>query len=346
MSRRRFLQRSALAGAAAAAGLVDARLARAGLLEQPAASSGKRRTRIVMGGYGPPATGFSLALKRIGDRLEARFGDAIEIKYVYNILDLGYRGEDILWLVEQGLLTLGYQSSSYLTDRVHDLGAADLPFIFTDTKQARAAIDGRLGQVLTARTEAAMGYRILGYFENGFRHVSNRVRPVRVPADLKGLKIRVLPSKVQARTFELLGADPKVMDLSEAIEAVKAGTIDAQENPFSNTVTYGVHKFHRFHSATNHFYLSRPIFVHRTAFDGFPRPLQEAFREAVHEAIGFQRELHVKEEDEAMVAIREAGGQILELTSDEHAAFAAAVAPIYAEARREYTKEVLALLNV
>ena len=107
-----------------------------------------------MGGYGPPSTGFSLALKKIGDRLEAGFGDEVEVKYVYNILDLGYRGEDILWLVEQGVLTLGYQSSSYLTDRVLDLGAADLPFLFSDARQAQVAMDGRLGQVLTARIEA------------------------------------------------------------------------------------------------------------------------------------------------------------------------------------------------
>ena len=243
-----------------------------------------------MGGYGPPSTGFSLALKKIGDRLDAGFGDAVEVKYVYNILDLGYRGEDILWLVEQGVLTLGYQSSSYLTDRVLDLGAADLPFLFSDARQAQVAMDGRLGQVLTARIEAGMNYRILGYFENGFRHVSNRLRPIRTPADLKGMKIRVLPSKVQARTFELLGANPKVMDLSEAIEAVKAGTLDAQENPFANTVTYGVHKYHRFHSATNHFYLSRPIFVHRPTFDAWPRALREELRQAVHDAIGFQRD--------------------------------------------------------
>ena len=100
-----------------------------------------------MGGYGPASTGFSLALKQIGDRLEAKFGDEVEVKYVYNILDLGYRGEDILWLVEQGVLTLGYQSSSYLTDRIPTLGVADLPFLFSDTAKARAAMDGRLGQV-------------------------------------------------------------------------------------------------------------------------------------------------------------------------------------------------------
>src|SRR6266540_903524 len=143
MSRRRFLKSSALIGAATVAGGFVATAT--GAVQQPSGAAAKRRIRILMGGYGPPSTGFSLALKKIGDRLEARFGDGVEVKYVYNILDLGYRGEDILWLVEQGVLTLGYQSSSYLTDRVHDLGAADLPFLFSDTRQARAAMDGPLG---------------------------------------------------------------------------------------------------------------------------------------------------------------------------------------------------------
>ena len=98
-------------------------------------------------------------------------------------------------------------------------------------------MDGRLGELLTARVEAETDYRILGWFENGLRHISNLVRPVRAPADLADLRIRVLPSQVHARTFELLGARPEIMDLSEAIERVKAGTLDAQENPFANTVT-------------------------------------------------------------------------------------------------------------
>jgi tripartite ATP-independent transporter DctP family solute receptor len=344
LSRRRFLTSSALLGAGAAAGVLapGATAAR----QAPPGVAGKRPIRIVLGGYAPAANGFSLALKRIGDRLEAKFGQDIEVKYVYNILDLDYRGDDLLWLVEQGVLTLAYQSSSYFTDRVPDLGVADLPFIFGSTGQARAAMDGRLGQVLAARMEAGMNYRILGWFENGFRHVSNRVRPVHVPADMKGLTIRVLPSKVQERTFELLGASPKIMDLSEAIEAIKGGKLDAQENPFSNTVTYGVHKFHRYHSATNHFYLSRPIFLHRQSYDGWPKPLQEAMREAVQDAVVFQRDLHVKEEDEAMAAIRKEGGEIVELTADEHKAFVTAVTPIYGEARAQYNRDLLQLVNV
>jgi len=162
---------------------------------------------------------------------------------------------------------------------------------------------------------------------------------------MKGLTIRVLPSKVQARTFELLGAVPKIMDLSEAIEAVKAGTLDAQENPFFNTVTYGVHNFHKFHTATNHFYLSRPIFLHRQSFDSWPKAIQDELRAAVKDAVAFQRDLHVKEEENAQADIRKAGGEILELTPEQHKAFVAAVTPIYGEARSEYSRELLSLVN-
>ena len=281
VSRRRFLKHSALIGAAALTSGVNAIAARAVEQRKAPASATRRPIRILMGGYGPATTGFSLALKQIGDRLAARFGDLVDIKYVYNILDFGYRSEDILWLVEDGVMTLGYQSSSYLTDRIPELGVVDLPFLFLgygdgtwgDGRRARSGIDrqGRSGDRLPDRR----------LFENGFRHVSNRVRPVHTPADMKGLSIRVLPSQVQARTFELLGAAPKVMDLTEAIDAIKAGTLDAQENPFSNTVTYGVHQYHRFHTATNHFYVSRPIFVHRPSFDAWPRELQNELREAV-----------------------------------------------------------------
>src|SRR6202521_986277 len=172
-----------------------------------------RPIQIRMGGYGPATTCFSRALKMIGDRLIARFGDEIDVKYVWNIMDFGYRAEDILWLVEHGMLTLGYQSSSYLTDRVPELGVVDLPFMFESNDQARAAMDGKLGRHLARNIEERVNYRILGWFENGFRHVSNRLRPVHLPADLAGMRIRVLPSKVQAPRLELLGAVPLRLDL-------------------------------------------------------------------------------------------------------------------------------------
>ena len=131
----------------------------------------------------------------------------------------------------------------YFTDRLPEWGWPIFPSSSTAMKMRGPPWTANSARFSPAKIEERMNYRIAGYFENGFRQVSNRLRPVRVPADMKDMRIRVLPSKIQARTFALLGATPLIMDLTEAIQGVKAGTLDAQENPFFNTVTYGVHKF-------------------------------------------------------------------------------------------------------
>ena len=297
--------------------------------------------QIRMAGYSPATTSFSRALTQIGDRLTAKFGAEVDVKYVYNVMDVGYTAGDLMWLVDTGVLTLGYFT---MTEGIPELELAALPFLFPDTAAARGAMDGELGRAVTERIESQTNYRVLGYFENGFRHVSNRVRPIRTLADLKDLKIRVLG--VQARTFELLGADPQSISLSEALAAIQAGTLDGQENPFANTVTYGIYTYHQFHTATSHSYLSRPIFVHRPSFEAWPEAVRVELRAAVRDAVAFQRDLHDQEEEESAAMIRAAGGEIIELTADEHAAFVAAVAPIYDEARAKFSPELLSLVNL
>ena len=301
--------------------------------------------QICMGGYGPPTTTHSRALKLIGDRLTAQFGNDIDVRYVWNVMDFGYKGEEVLWLSERGILTLAYQSTSYLTDRVPELEFADLPFLFASLTDARAAMDGRLGAYLSRKIEERIpAYRMLGFFENGYRHISNRLRPVHTPADLRGLKIRSLPSQMHSRTYEMLGAVPLIMDLKPAIAAVKAGEIDAQENPLANTVDYGVHGFHRYHTLTGHSYLSRGIYCNRAAFASWPAALQDAMLQATGEAIIAHRELAVREEAIARKAIEDAGGEIVELTADERAAFVRAVKPLHDEARQRFA-EAFALLD-
>jgi TRAP-type transport system periplasmic protein len=292
--------------------------------------------RIRMGGYGPPSTGFSKSLKLIGDKLGAQFGNDVKSEYVFNIMDHGHKAEDILTLVENGEITLGYQSSSYLTDRVPELGFVDLPFLFSGNAQARAAMDGTLGEFLARKTEERINYQILGWFENGFRHISNRLRPIHRPADMAGMKIRVLPSEIHRRTFDLLGAVAMRMDLTEAIAMIKAGTLDAQENPLANTVTYGVHKFHKFHTLSNHFYISRPIFLHRPSFESWPDNVKRAMESAVSEAVAYQRTLAVEEHDQSYQAITAEGCEINALTPKEHELFVAAVRPLLADARMTY----------
>ena len=201
-------------------------------------------------------------------------------------------------------------------------------------------MDGALGRFLAARSKQRANYRILGWFENGFRQISNRLRPCTRRPISKACASACCRARSRRSTFELLGAVPLRMDLTEAIDRIKAGTLDAQENPFANTVTYGVHKFHRFHTVTNHFYISRPIFLHRAAFDAWPADLQRAMREA----IDARRRVPARARDRggrrARAAILAEGCEITELTAAEHAQFRAAVTPLLDEARGTYGQDV------
>jgi TRAP-type C4-dicarboxylate transport system substrate-binding protein len=300
--------------------------------------------QIRMGGYGPPTTTHSRALKMIGDRLISEFGDAVDVKYVWNVMDFGYKGEEVLWMAEQGLLTIAYQSTSYSTDRVPELEFADLPFLFDGVAHARAAMDGALGRYLSGKIEERTNYRVLGYFENGYRHVSNRLRPVRTPGDLAGMRIRLQPSRIHCRTFELLGAVPVPCDLKPGLEMIASGAVDAQENPLANTVDYGAHKVHPHVTLTGHCYLSRGIYANRTAFDSWPAALRAAMNQAVHAAVAAQRELAVKEEEIARRTLERSGCAVIDLTGAEREAFVRAVKPLHDEARRRFGDEVFALV--
>jgi len=302
--------------------------------------------QIRMGGYGPPSSTCSRGLKIMGDRLERDFGAAVEVKYIWNVMDLGYKGGDLLWMAEHGILTLSYQSTSYLADRVPELELADLPFLFEGLEDARAAMDGKLGAWMTRRIEERIpGYKVLGYFENGYRHVSNKLRPVRALADLKGMRVRLMPGRTHARSFELMGTVPFSLDLKPGLEAIVSGKVDAQENPMANTVDYGAHKVHRFHTLTNHCYLSRGIYMNRKEFERWPKELQQGIEKAARAAVLAQRDLAVEEEHEARKAIEAAGGEVLELTPGERADFARAVKPLHDEARRRFGDEAFALLG-
>jgi TRAP-type C4-dicarboxylate transport system substrate-binding protein len=302
--------------------------------------------QIRMGGYGPAKTTCSRALKVMGERLESEFGKAVDVKYIWNVMDLGYQGGDLLWMAEHGILTLSYQSTSYLADRVPELEFADLPFLFEDVEHARAAWDGKLGAWLTRKIEERIpGYKVLGYFENGYRHISNKLHPVHTPKDLAGMRVRLMPGTMHRKSFEALGAVPFSLDLKPGLEAVVAGTVDAQENPMANTVDYGAHKVHRYHTLTGHCYLSRGIYCNRAQFESWPEGLQTAMEKAAREAVLVQRELAVEEENIARKAIESTGGEVVELTAGERAAFARAVKPLHDEARKRFGDEAFALLR-
>ena len=333
MQRRQFLKSSAGLGAGLA-------VSHAGLSVALGQATGPEL--IILGGYAPAESSFGQGLDLIGQRLEARFGDTVDVRYVYNVIDIGYAaGGELRWLVDAGVVTLGYLSMS---TGIPELEVAALPFLFPDEASARVVMDGPLGEAAAARIESQTNFRVLGFFENGLRHISNSVRPVRTPADVRGLHIRQLGS--QARLFELLGAAGPLMQLPAAIPLMADGTIDGQENPFENVVSYGIHEHQRYYTTTAHSYLSRPIFVNRERFDAWPVELQAEMRAAVADAVRLQREIHDRAEIESREIIEAGGGEIIDLTPEQRAEFVAVAAPIYSEARETYSADLLALAGL
>ena len=328
MHRRQFLSTSALLCG--------------GLIAGGVARSSEDPIRIILAGYGPPTSSFSKGLNHIGNRLTDKFGEDVDVRYVYNIMDLAYNsGGDLVWLVDSGVLTLAYMT---MFNDIPALQIAALPFLFPDSASARAAMDGALGQSAIETIEADSDLRVLGFFENGFRHISNSVRPVSTPDDLQGLTIRVLGA--QARMLELMGANTKVTLLPAVYGGLESGELHGQENPFENIVTYDLYKVQQYYTMTYHSYLSRPIFLHKPSFEAWPDDLQAEMQAAVKEAVDLQRRLHDQAEIDSAEVIRQAGGEIVELTPEERDVFVATVAPIYDDAQTEFSRELLSLVNL
>lgn len=212
---------------------------------------------IRFGGYRPPASVHNRAATLFGDALQSRLGDAIDFRMTGNVIAEGRKAADLLDLVASGELTMCYFAASYLSDLVPELALFDLPFVIADRKTAYAALDGPLGTLLQDKMLAASGYRILGFWDNGFRHLTNRVRPIRRPEDCRGLTIRTLFSDLHTRTFRQLGFEPRALDVKDLLAGVEAGTIDAQENPLTNNWNFGIHRHHSYFTLTGHFLGSR-----------------------------------------------------------------------------------------
>ena len=305
--------------------------------------------KIRLGGYSPPDSTHSRAAVRFKESLEKNTAGAAEVDLFWNILDFGYRADSLLLMVECGLLTMCYFSTSYVAASmsvpVPELEIIDLPFVFGSEEEAQAALDGALGDRLTEITEDRTGFRVLGYWDNGFRHLTNRLRAVRTPADCKGMRIRLQPNEAHVKTFEILGAVPVPCDLKEGIEKIVSHEVDAQENPLANTVTYGVSDHHRFITMSGHFYGARGLYIHKDSFDSWPGGMQAAVCEAAREAIGVQRVLAAEKEKELRAQLESEGIEFTDLTADERSAFAEAVRPVVEDARKRLGDSLFSLLG-
>ena len=185
------------------------------------------------------------------DALSEQMGDEVAIEY----FDSGTLGDEIVHMqqVRTGQLdVIPIGSDAVQLDS--KFAVFDIPFLFNSREQVSAVLDGPIGQELDTSLQENAGLKILGFGEIGFRHISNNVRPIVVPADLEGIKLRTPGSKTRILSFEMLGATPIKMNIGEVYLALEQGVIDGQENPLGNIAKWSWDEVQKYISLSRHVY--------------------------------------------------------------------------------------------
>ena len=300
---------------------------------------------IRLGGYAPRDSSHGDGVAHLVEHLEGTLGDSLQCEVVWNILDQGRPASDLLEMVGSGELTLCYFSSSYLGSRVPELNVLEVPFLFDTLGDAHRALDGELGDHLTRATEAVTPFTVLGYWDNGFRHFTNRLRAVRRPADCAGMRVRLQPNHLHEAMIEAWGAIPVAVELSEGVALIKSGEVDAQENPLANTVAYGVDRVHEHITMTGHLYGARGLYAHRATVQAWPSEIAEAVDAAVASAVAFQREAAAARETELRRSLEAAGTHFVDLTTSERDVFRRATAAVIDAARSRLGSDLMDLAS-
>jgi TRAP-type transport system periplasmic protein len=285
-------------------------------------------TTLRMGGYQGAASVHTRAALLLADAFQSRTNGAHAIALTPNITALGRQSTDLFGMVEGDELELCYFASSYLVDRVPNLAIFDLPFAIESRTQIQSLLDGELGRDLAADVAKRTGFTVLGYWDNGCRHMSNWLRPIKRPEDCRGMAMRTMNSAVHQETFRSLGFEPRFIDVKDFVAAVRAHTVDAQENPLTNTVNFKIHEAHRFVSMTGHFYGVALVLANAKRFGALPPGAQAALREAVQVATGAQRRYAIEEDEKCLAALADAGVAVINPGEIDRAAFVQATAAV------------------
>src|SRR5438874_2251293 len=224
---------------------------------------------------------------------------------------------------------------------VREFEVFDMPFILPSKAALRKVTDGPLGAKLMGMLQPK-GIVGLAYWDNGFKDMSAN-KPLRMPADFRGLKMRIQSSKVLEAQMRALGAIPQVMAFSEVYQALATGVVDGTENPPSNEYTQKMHEVQKYTMLSEHGYVGYAVITNKKFWDGLPADIRTSLTKAMKEATDFTNEIAQKENDDALEAIKASGkSQIITLTAAEKAAWRKALEPVYTEMTSRVGKQILA----
>ena len=297
------------------------------------------------GGYQEPASVHNQAAGRFLDLLKKRLGDRISCELIGSVLKIGRGSGELVPMVESGELSFCYMSTVRFSKVAPELQLLELPFMVKDRAAAFRALDGGFGEAARAKIDSKTKCRLLGYWDNGFRHLSNRVHPIRRPEDCRGIRIRTQMSDLHGEVFRALGFEPVKSDIKEFVEQVAGDRFQGQDNPLTNIYNFGVHKHHRYITLSAHFWGASAFVCNAAQYAGWPKDVQDVVNAAAKEATAYQRQLAAAEDAEIMRKLDPAQNEVIELSETERGAFRKAVQPVLDKYRRELGPELFSQLG-
>ena len=235
---------------------------------------------------------------------------------------------DATQALRSGTQEMVVTSTSPLVGIEPALGVFDLPFLFANEQEADAILDGEFGQMISGRMEAS-GLVNLAYWENGFRNLTNSVRPVTKLEDLEGMRVRVMQNDIFLDTFSNLGTNAMPMAFGEVFTALETGTIDAQENPYVTIDTSQFFEVQDYLTETRHAYTPFMVLFSKPIFDTYSAEEQQILRDCALEGQTAQRQASRELSQQSLERVQEAGMAFNQLEPAEIERIREAVTSVY-----------------
>lgn len=297
--------------------------------KEDVAASKQQKDKIVLKlGHGTSTTSlYHAGAEKFKEVLEKNSNGQFEVQ-LFSDGKLGH-DRDLVEGMKLGTIQMGMIGVEPLTNVAPKLKAINLPFIFTERATAYKILDGEIGQEMVADLPQKQGNRVLGYFENGFRNITNSKHEVLTPKDLAGLKIRTPQSPVSLAIFKALGANPTPMSFGELYTALEQGTVDGQENPLALIYTAKLYEVQKYVSLTGHIYSPMVLVISEKTWSKLTPEQQKMIQEAADEAKKYERDLSAQQENDLIKKLEEKGVKIsrpdvapfVEATKDVHLEF-------------------------
>jgi len=247
---------------------------------------------------------FHLACIKFAELVKQKTGGDLQIT-IYPAAQLG-KDPQLMQAVRLGSVDIAATGVPWHTSFAPWLGVLNLPFLFRDYDHVYSVLDGEIGEELAKPLET-LGMKALGFPEIGFRNLTNSKVPVKMPEDVKGLKLRTTGDPYHVLCWKLLGTIPTPMPWPEVYMALKTGTVDGQENPITVIHAAKLFEVQKYLSLTRHAYTAHCVDMNLKKYQSLPSSQQKILLEAMREATDYQRKLNRKREQPMLKEMKQSG---------------------------------------